>query len=674
MSRFFNRINAASALAAILVSTLATSSLTPVAAESIERSYGFNAQKTHKADNNKKSSRNRSFSFFDAFSNRKPKKKIRLVVSNAKKSTTSQVYTYRGDRLVPLVDSRLKQPLNRTLPLFAAKAPQGFDPVSNITGGDKLDDSLAQTIFDLLKSGGISTRVTSRQRQAIINFYKARNFKSVWTEMDGVLPTAKKLLSYLSKADEEGLRSSDYLPSGLTGFNDDLAETESDLDLLARFDITLTAMAVRYGQHASGGRIIPNRLSGYHDLAPPTVSGAKILTSLAKTDNPQEYLASLHPRQKSYQAFKRALAALDGGSKEKQYAPIPTGGVIKLNGIDPRLSLIRQRLQDTGLLAKNLKTDSSESEEKPADLYDRALFEAVKEFQKSKRLPADGIIGRRTIAAFNGRTNIDRRNKLILNMERMRWLPRNFGRKYIFVNQASFTLDVFNNNKNVWQTRVVVGRPKNQTSFFIDKMETVVFNPYWGVPQSIITKEMLPRLQSNPGYLDQRGFEVYNRRGKKVSSSSIDWYNYGGSQVPFSVRQPPGARNALGKIKFLFPNKHAIYMHDTPSKSLFSRSSRAFSHGCVRVKNPLKLAENVLGWGRSRIDNKIATGKNGAIRLKQSIPVYITYFTAWPNQQGKVNYFSDVYGRDRLLDRALNTITIASNQGQNRKRFRLTAD
>jgi len=250
-------------------------------------------------------------------------------------------------------------------------------------------------------------------------------------------------------------------------------------------------------------------------------------------------------------------------------------------------------------------------------------------------------------------------------MERMRWLPRDFGYKHIFVNSASYKLEIINNKRQIWQTKVVVGKRQNQTSFFIDKMKTVVFNPYWGVPQSIITREMLPRLQANPGYLDQRGFEVFNRRGQKVRSSSIDWYNYGGSSVPFSVRQPPGSRNALGRIKFMFPNKHAIYLHDTPKKHLFKQSARAFSHGCVRVKDPLKFAENILGWDRARIDRKIATGKNGGVRLKTSIPVYLAYFTAWADQDGNVSYFSDVYGRDRRLDQALNLITVASNTASN---------
>ena len=655
MSKIFTSAVLASGLTSLLIAT----TINPVQARGIERTFGFTVEKP--VQNNlkrKEKSRKKRFNFFDLFSGSTNRKVKRKPVKQNKTKEKSLVYRYRAVALVRLGDSRLKQPLNQTIPLFSGKTPKGTTPVSNLVGTSKLDDSLAQTIFDTLKTSGLSTKVTGKQKKAIIAFYKSRNFKSVWTDMDGVLPKARLLLAFLAQADDEGMNSADYLPAGLAGFHDDLNHVESDLDLLARLDINLTAMAVRYGQHASGGRIIPNRLSGYHDLAPPKKSGGKILTAIAKTDTPGKYLASLQPQHKSYTAFKQALAALTP-NETPETPHIGTGGLIKPGRSDARIVLIRSRLEANGMLPKPV--DASQISQTQPDYYDDQLVAAIKEFQRSKKLSADGIIGRRTFAAFNGKKKVNRRNKLVMNMERMRWMPRYFGQKYVFVNQPAFKLEVMQNNRQVWQTKVVVGKPKNQTSFFIDEMETVVFNPYWGVPQSIITKEMLPRLQANPGYLDQKGFEVYNRKGRKVSSSSIDWYNYGGSRVPFSVRQPPSSRNALGQIKFLFPNKHAIYLHDTPSKHLFKRSSRAFSHGCVRVKNPLKFAENILGWNRSRIDSKIATGKNGSIRLKKKIPVYITYFTAWADQNGDVSYFGDIYGRDRLLDRALNSVKVASN-------------
>jgi len=630
-----------SALVAGFTSVLIASTSMSVQAQGIERAYGFNNKKPTQK---KKTSSDRRFNLFGIFSNSKPKEKpVKLSKKfKTKPKVRIRTYTYRATPLVRLGDNSLTQPV-----VEATLSGQ-----VNI-----LDDSLAQTIFNVLKASDLSTRMTKRQQQAIVKFYKSRNFKSVWTDMDGVLGSGKQLLAHLSKADEEGMTSADYLPSGLSGFGDGLEKVESDLDLLARFDINLTAMALRYGQNASGGKIIPNRLSSYHDLAPPKVDSSKILNGIAQADKPDNYLASLQPTHKSYAAFKRALAALNDQTEEKQYAQIPSGDLIKAGGSDKRIPLIRERLQSVGLLAKS--QEGTDLQQNQHNVYDEQLRDAVKAFQKSKGLSSDGVIGRQTIAAFNGRKDVNKRNKLVMNMERLRWLPRSFGNKYIFVNAAAFKMQVMRNGAEAWQTRVVVGKPQNQTSFFIDEMETVVFNPFWGVPRSIVRSEMLPRLRSNPGYLDQKGFEVFNRSGKKISSSSVDWSSYG-SRIPFSVRQPPGDTNALGKVKFMFPNKHAIYLHDTPSKKLFERSSRAFSFGCVRVKNPRVFAQNILGWSRSKIDQKIASRRNSAVRLKQKIPVYITYFTAWADESGNVKYFRDVYGRDRLLDRALNSIKVAS--------------
>lgn len=604
-----------------------------------------------------------NFNFFGLGGNDRNRNRKRSFDRNLpSKPEKSLFYTYQKDPLVKLGDRSLKQPGNKVVPAFSVETANGKSRAveGDFGSSSKLDDSLAQTIFDNLKSGTLSVNVTRAQKKAIIAFYKKRNFKSVWTDMDGVTQKARALIGYLGQAEREGLRSTDYLPASMSNFHDDFSNIETSLDEIARLDLELTAMAVRYGQHASGGRVVPNRLSGYHDLNPPRVSSRLILDRLAETGEPQAYLASLHPSNSAYKAFKRALADLDSQKRGKIYARIAPGRVIKPGFSDERVVQIRERLTDLGLLEKPAVVEDGEIA--GADFYDKQVVAGLKKFQKSKGLRADGIVGNRTIAAFNRRKNVNKRKKLILNMERLRWLPRKFGRSYVFVNQASFQLQVIKNGSQAWQTRVVVGKPKNQTSFFVDKMETVVFNPYWGVPQSIITKEMLPRLRANPGYLDQRGFEVYNSRGRKVSSSSVDWYNYGGRKVPFSIRQPPSNRNALGRLKFLFPNKHAIYLHDTPSKSLFARSSRAFSHGCVRVQNPITLAENILGWSRSRIDQKLATKKNTKISLKKTIPVYLTYFTAWKKRGGKIGYYSDVYGRDQRLDRALNLISVASSK------------
>ena len=236
-------------------------------------------------------------------------------------------------------------------------------------------------------------------------------------------------------------------------------------------------------------------------------------------------------------------------------------------------------------------------------------------------------------------------------MERLRWLPRELGKRHVFVNQAAFEVRVMDGQREVWRSNVVVGKTDAQTSAFHDVMESVVFNPSWGVPPSIVSNEMLPILWRDPTYLDRKGFTVVNKSGKRVASSDVNWAAYG-ANAPYSIMQPPGEDNALGEVKFLFPNRHHIYMHDTPSRQLFSRPVRAFSHGCVRVQNPRRFAEIVLGLSPAEVARRIDSGRSQTVRIKDKIPVHLTYFTAWPDASGRIEYIADVYGRDLSIENA----------------------
>src|SRR4029079_12667926 len=211
------------------------------------------------------------------------------------------------------------------------------------------------------------------------------------------------------------------------------------------------------------------------------------------------------------------------------------------------------------------------------------------------------------------------------------------------VNQAAYELRVMDGGNEIWRTKVIVGKPNTQTFAFHDEIEMVVFNPSWGVPQSIIKNEMLPNLRRDPSYLDLLGYRVITSSGKIVRSSAIDWWSVGGGVIPLSVQQPPSDDNALGEIKFLFPNKHDIYMHDTPTKPLFEKAARAFSHGCVRVENPRRFGEILLGWTADKIADKIDSGVSETVKLPHKVPVHLTYFTAWPNADGTIAYYDDVY-------------------------------
>ena len=230
-----------------------------------------------------------------------------------------------------------------------------------------------------------------------------------------------------------------------------------------------------------------------------------------------------------------------------------------------------------------------------SDLYTPELVALVKSFQKESKLTPDGIVGKNSIRAMVGETNAAKIAKVELAMERSRWLPEELGERKVFINQPAFMATYSAPNEDPLSMRVVVGKKSNQTNFFYDKIEVVEYNPYWGVPYSIIVNEMIPKLAKNPSYLDQAGYEVSTPGGRKVSSASVNWYAVAAKQQSINVRQYPGRKNALGEVKILFPNKHHIYMHDTPAKSLFKKDARAFSHGCVRLHDPKAMAAAVLG-------------------------------------------------------------------------------
>jgi L,D-transpeptidase YcbB len=243
--------------------------------------------------------------------------------------------------------------------------------------------------------------------------------------------------------------------------------------------------------------------------------------------------------------------------------------------------------------------------------------------------------------------------KVEIALEELRWLPRNFGNTYVFLNQPAFEVTYIEDGNPKLSMRAVVGKPSAQTYFFVDRIKDVEYNPYWNVPRSIVINEMLPHLSRDPGWLNHRGYEVSNERGQQIASNAVNWAAVASDKTAIDVRQPPGDRNALGRVKIEFPNKHAIYMHDTPEKSFFKRDMRALSHGCVRLEHPREMAAALLGTSVEHVDKRIAGKSTDKELVKRDVPVYLAYFTAWPDAEGKVHYYKDVYDRDAHLKAAL---------------------
>lgn len=494
---------------------------------------------------------------------------------------------------------------------------------------------------------------------AAIKVHYAENPAFLWVSDGAPNDRARALMASLADAASVGLDPSDYaveLPAAPVApaaeETVDLSAEDVEGKALMRFEMELSARALTYVLDARRGRVDPNRLSGYHDLPRQEVDLAAALKELGAAADVSAALVAHNPDSAQFRTMVRELAALRTAD-EGERVTIAEGTLLKPGKSDPEVAnvvaAIRLRASDE-LKAKHADTLAAYA---GTPEYTPELVDLVKDFQGEMNLTRDGVVGRNTIRALVGVTNEAKIRKLQLAMERMRWLPRELGSRNVFINQPAYTATYTQAGREPYSMRVVVGQKANQTSFFYDVIETVEYNPYWGVPYSIIVNEMLPKLYQDPTYLDRSGYEVSTVNGQRVSSASVDWGAVATKQASINVRQLPGSANALGELKILFPNKHDIYMHDTPQKHLFKRDARAFSHGCVRLADPRGMAAAVLGKSTDYIASRIAQGKNDSDEVPGQIPVYVAYFTAWPDADGTVGYYDDVYSRDDYLTKAI---------------------
>ncbi|MGI2032156.1 L,D-transpeptidase family protein [Rhizobium panacihumi] len=418
---------------------------------------------------------------------------------------------------------------------------------------------------------------------------------------------------------------------------------------LMQFDVALSAKAMLFAQDMVRGRLDPNRISEFHDFKRKPVDLVAVLDATRNAPDATAYLDGLAPANPEFKAMKAELAHLRAASEQEDAIKLPDDLLLKPGMTNPDMANVVAAIQKKASDAFKTRQAETIAAYQQTPEYTPELVAFVKDFQKEAGLSADGVVGRGTVRALIGDSNEDKVEKLIVAMEQLRWLPSDLGDRHVMINQPSFRVTYHEHGVEQFSMRTVIGSKAHQTFFFQDKIKTVEFNPSWGVPQSIIVNEMVPKLRRDPSYLDRQGYEVAVN-GRAVSSASVDWY---GSTQNISVRQPPSSDNALGDLKILFPNAHAIYMHDTPAKSFFKRDMRALSHGCVRLAEPRKMAAALLSISEKEVDARIASGRNVPTAVNADIPVYIAYFTAWPNKDGKIEYFGDVYDRDVATMKAL---------------------
>jgi len=491
-----------------------------------------------------------------------------------------------------------------------------------------------------LSGGDAETRLTD-----LFEFYDARFYEPIWVGADGPNERSRALIDALLEAGDHALLPENY---GIGTISLLLGVTTPTA--LADFEIRLSKALLDYGRDLSAGRVEPSAVNSNVAIFPVGPGAAELLTGVLNAADASGYLRGLAPSTPNYARLKETLAeyrAILAAAGE--WLSVPDGEVLKPGMSDARVPVLRRRLAQSGHLdPATVPAPGSEQ------LYDDALVAAVELFQARHGLDVDGVVGSGTLAALN--VPLSRRIAQIeLNMERRRWMEDDLGAEYVFVNLADFELKVVQGDKTVHTARVVIGKPFHSTPVFSETMKYIEVNPYWNVPPSIARNELLPKLIADPGSLRRDNIKVLSDAGE-IDPWSVNWAAYRGRNIPYRLRQDSGDGNALGRIKFMFPNRFNVYLHDTPSKSLFERSVRSFSHGCVRVQHPRDLGAVLLaaqGWSRDDIDRAIATGERRVITLERPVRVHITYLTAWVNKDGSVHFRDDIYGRDKVLADAL---------------------
>lgn len=509
------------------------------------------------------------------------------------------------------------------------------------------DTEFAEAMQQLLSPKTLHWGTLSLSTEPLKKFYASREFSPRWTENNELTPEGKQTLALLEHAYDEGLYPENYSVAWLRTLEKNIKNSSEPLPARLALEVLLTFEAAQYGKDLASGHVKPMRIiRGAFTHSSTGID--KVLDALQEKGNAPSILASFAPHSTHYAELKKLLQELRTLKEQGGWPALPAGKKMVPGIDDPRIEIVRTILS----LTKDYNPTVSQG-----TLYDEELSDAVRRFQSRHGLETDGIIGGRTYAALT--TPIDTRiAQIIVNMERLRWMPNALGERYLLINIPSYHLQAMAHGKQAFSMKVIVGNKDNPTPIFSNAITTIVFNPNWNVPKRIAVQELVPKIQEDPEFLHKGNFKLLqNVAGEmmEVDASTIDWHMVDSENFHYLLRQDAGEKNALGRIKFNLPNSNGIYLHSTSAPKLFAKSVRALSHGCIRLEKPRDVTHFILsheGWSTGKIDKTYDSFTQRWVNVT-SLPVHLTYYTTEIDDQGIPHFYEDVYGKDGALMKAL---------------------
>ncbi|TDQ18324.1 murein L,D-transpeptidase YcbB/YkuD [Algoriphagus boseongensis] len=482
----------------------------------------------------------------------------------------------------------------------------------------------------------------------IHRFYADRNFQEVWSKDGILLEFAYEMRFEIKQSRFDGLNPEDYGLALIEAFFQSFeknkeAKKANEPGDLANLELLLTDAFFELAEDLERGKVDPSQLKGDWDIdrKPQRANYSELFKKAISEKDIRRNLESLYPKFTIYKRGREVLRALDERLKTDtlDWKAVRVDKSIKVGDSNNAIPALRERLQYWDYLSKYQVNDPK--------LYDSTMYQGVMAFQKKNGMEPDGVIGKNTATGLNASPSI-LIDKAAVNLERLRWLPDTVQNlELIVVNIANFQLDYINKLDTLFSSKVIVGKLYHESPIFTAPMSYIVFSPYWNIPNSITRKEIIPAIRKNPNYLKQKNMEVITTSGKYVDPSSVNWSS---KSFPYLIRQKPGGSNSLGLVKFMFPNSHSVYIHDTPARSLFEKEDRALSHGCIRLQNPAKFAEILLSgdgsWTPEKIDQAMHRDSEMIVNLPRKIPVVLLYLTFWADSKGQANFRQDIYNRD----------------------------